>query len=610
MLQSMRSSAKYIWWLLVITFIGVFIFAETSGLSSRNVTRGSSVGSVNGETITVDMYDRAVRALTDQAQQQGRSLTLDDQRRLEEQAFNQIVTEMLIRQELDRRGIHVTPEEIQQAALTQPPPELINNPELHTDGRFDPDKYERFLRSPAAKQQGLLTYLEGYYRNEIPKVKLAQQLATGVYVSEAQLWNMYRDTHDSAEVSFVALNPEMVPDSLVTVTDAEIRDYYREREDDLGERPGRAVLSLVTLPRPITSADTAATRERAVAMRNEVLAGASFEAVARRESADTASLEQGGLYEGITPGRFVKPFEDAAFALDSGGISEPVLTQHGFHIIKVEAKRGDTVDVRHILVPIAQSESAAAVTDRLADQLARLAAEAEEPDKLDSAATEMRLSVARVEAIEGNPLMWSGQYVADVSAWAFGGAEPGETSSLFDSPDAYYLARLDSLTEGGKPTLDAAREEIRAVLAREKKIEALAPRARDVAGAVAGGTTLEQAAAANDLSVQRSGMFTRTSAVAGMGRLNEAIGAAFALAAGAVSAPIETRNSVFVIRVERRVPADRGAWEAQKATQRDEVMQQLRQQRVQQFLGNLREAADIEDERRRLREAMSGAATT
>ena len=157
----MRSAAKYIFWIVTIAFVGGFIFVETSGLLGRNVTRGTAIGRVNGESISYDDYDRTVRTMTEQAQREGRALTLDDQRRIEDAAFQQLVTDALLRAELDRRGITVTDDEIRQAAQSYPPPELANAPELQTEGRFDPEKYQRYLRSPAARQQGLLAYLEG-----------------------------------------------------------------------------------------------------------------------------------------------------------------------------------------------------------------------------------------------------------------------------------------------------------------------------------------------------------------------------------------------------------------------------------------------------------------
>ena len=73
-------------------------------------------------------------------------------------------------------------------------------------------------------------------------------------------------------------------------------------------------------------------------------------------------------------GRFVPEFENAAYALKVGEISEPVLTPFGYHLIKVDEHKGDTIAIRHILLPITQSDSAATATDRRADELAKIAA--------------------------------------------------------------------------------------------------------------------------------------------------------------------------------------------------------------------------------------------
>ncbi|MBC7791976.1 MAG: peptidylprolyl isomerase [Anaerolineae bacterium] len=608
MLQTMRSAAKYIWIIVIVAFVGVFLFAETSGLTDRNVTRGTSIGRVNGEAITVDTYDRAVRSITDRAQREGRTLTLDDQRRAENAAFDQIVDEILLRAELDRRGIQVSTEEIQQAARSYPPPEIMQSPELQTDGQFDPEKYQRYLSSPGAGDVRL--YLENYYRSEIPRQKLSEQLVTGVHVSGAQLWSIWRDQHDSAEASFVAITPELMPDSAVKVTDQEIRTYFKDHRADFRELPGRATVSVIRLPRVVTAADTAATRGRAETLRAEIVGGAKFEDVAKRESVDSASASEGGSLGRITPAEpFVEEFKNAAFALSVGQLSQPVLSQFGYHIIKVDEKKGDTIAVRHILLRIQQSDSSAAATDSRADQLARLAAESDDPAKFDAAAKAMQLRVLTGLAVEGDPLTIAGQYVPDVSAWAFGGAKKGESSELIETDDAYLLARVDSLVEGGEPNVDNLREEISRILVRQKKVDALMPRAERIASAVASGKTLEEAARSNDARVQQTGAFTRTSVVPGMGRLNEAIGAAFGLPVGAVSAPVKTRNGVYVLRVERRIQADRTAWEAQKDAQRTALLDQMRRQRVQQFMVNLREAAKISDDRDKLRQAqIQGAA--
>ena len=600
----MRSAARYIWVGLAIAFIGGFVFYESSGLFGRGaVTATTPVASVNGRDVPYQTWVALAQNMAQQQEEQlGRSLTLDERKRVDDEAFDQLVNDILLQQEYEKRGIRVTDQEIQQAAMTSPPPELMQNPELQTEGRFDPAKYERFVRSPNARAQGLLVYLENYYRSEIPRQKLFSQVVSDVYLSDHRLWSVYRDTQDSASATFVALRPEMIPDAEVAVSDQEIREYYDRNRKDL-ERPGHAVVSVVEIPRTVTAADSVATRQRVAALRAEIVGGASFDDVARRESSDSASAAQGGsLGRYVRGSGFVAPFEQAAFSLRPGELSQPVLTPFGYHLIRVDSRKGDTLQLRHVLVRITQSDSTAAVTDRRADSLANLAASATDPKKFDEAARKLNLLVSRGSVFEGEPLQLGGRMIPSVSAWAFGGVRPGETSDLLDSPDAYYLARLDSLRPGGVPALEQAKEEIRAYLANRKKVDKLVPRAAQLAEA-AKRTSLEAAAAAQNLTASQVAPVTRVGFVPGIGQFNEAIGAAFALPVGAISNPVKTNNGVYVLRVDRRVPADSAAWAAEKDRQRAQMVNGMRQQRVQQYLRDLRASADVEDNRREINEA-------
>src|SRR6185503_15481010 len=135
-------------------------------------------------------------------------------------------------------------------------------------------------------------------------------------------------------------------------------------------------------------------------------------------------------------------FEAAAYALKPGEISQPVLTPFGYHLIRVDEKKGDTLSLRHILLRIQQSDSTALRTDRKADSLVKIAAGTSVPTRLDSAAKLLKLTPEKAEAIEGQPLFAGGRTVPSVSAWAFGGPKVGEISDMYDSDDAYFVARL------------------------------------------------------------------------------------------------------------------------------------------------------------------------
>lgn len=603
MLQQMRSAAKWIWIFIVIAFVGGFLFVETSGLLGRDqVTTSSAVATVNGTDIPYLTWVNVSNAIAQQREQQmGRGLNGDERRAVEDQAFEQLVTDVLLQQEYRKRGIRVSDEEVIQQARTNPPAALLNDPTLQTDGRFDIEKYQRLLASPQARQQGMLVQLENYYRNEIPRLKLEAQILSDVYVPDAKLWAAYRDEHDSAQVSFVTFDPATIPDSVATVADADVRRYYDSNVERF-ERRGRAVVSLLVIPRTVTAADSQAVRTRVDSLRAEIQRGAKFEDVAARESEDQFTATTGGSMGTRGRGSLDPAIEKTAFALRPGEVSQPVLAADGYHLLKVDSRSGDSVSLRHIVRRMVQSDSNASITDRRADDLSRIAASSTEPQRFDSAAKVLGLKPETVQAFEGQPLFTGFGMAAGVSAWAFGGARRGETSDLFDTDEGYFLARLDSLIEGGTSAFEDVRADIRTLLQRRRKSELMAARARTFAER-AKASSLENAAQERDLTVTRTNAFGRATFVPGLGRLNAAVGASFALPIGAISEPIATDDGVFVLRVDRRVEASRDAFEAQKAVQRASALRVLQEARIREFMEGLRETANIKDRRRQLNAA-------
>jgi peptidyl-prolyl cis-trans isomerase D len=602
MLQQMRSLAKYVWLLVALAFVGGFLLYETSGLMGRTpVTTTTAVAVVNGHEVMYRDYMARVQNQIQQEQQQGgRSLSQDDQRRIENSVFDAMVSEVLLDQEYRKRGIVVTDDEVREFARYAPPPWITSEPSLQTDGRFDPAKYQRLLGSPQARQGGLLLQLEGYYRSEIPREKLFDQISSGVYVSPSELWRAWRDQHDSAQISFVPFTATNDDAAAKAISDADLRTYFDAHKADF-QGPGRAILSVLEIPRTVTAADTAAAKAKAQALREEIVKGAKFEDVAKRESADTASGAQGGDLGAHSKGFYVPEFEKAAYALPVGQLSEPVESPFGFHLIRVDSKKGDTLSMHHILVRIQVSDSVNARIDREADRLTTIAAQSTSAH-FDSAAKTLSLPVLRAIAFENESAIAAGQVVPGASAWAFGGAKVGETSEMFDDDNGYYVARLDSLQEGGEPKFENVKDLVRTRVAAMRAVDKVLPEAQKLASAAAG-STLEAAAAQAGKKVEQSPMFSRSSNVAGVGQFNEAIGAAFALPTGAVSQPVRTDNGVYVLRVDKRIVADSAAWAAQQQVQKTMRLNQLRQQRVQMFLQDLRKAAKVDDRRKQINAA-------
>jgi peptidyl-prolyl cis-trans isomerase D len=602
MLQSMRSLAKYVWLFVALAFVGGFLLYETSGLIGRTpITTTTAVAVVNGhELMYRDFMARVQNQIQTEQSQAGRSLSEDDNRRIENSVFDAMVTEVLLNDEYRKRGIVVTDDEIKDFARYAPPPWLQQEPSLQTEGRFDMAKYQRLLGSAQARQGGLLVQLENYYRSEIPREKLFEQITGAVYAPASELWRAWRDQHDSAQVSFVPFTPTPDDAAAKAISDDDLKNYFDAHKTEF-QGPGRAVLSVITIRRAVTAADTAAAKAKAASLRQEILSGAKFEDVARRESADTVSGSQGGDLGAHGKGTYVPEFEKAAYALPVGQISEPVETPFGFHLIRVDSKKGDTLSLHHILVRVQASDSATTRIDREADRLTTIAAQGTSAH-FDSASKTLNLPILRAIAFENEPAVAAGQVVPGASAWAFGGAKVGETSEMFSDDNGYYVARLDTLQEGGEPKFENVKDLVRARVAAQRAVDRLVPEAQKLASAAAG-STLEAAAQAAGKHVEQSPMFTRSSNVVGLGQFNEAIGAAFSLPAGAVSQPVKTDNGVYVLRVDKRVVADSAQWAAQKDAQKTIRLQQLRQQRIQMFLQDLRKTAKVDDRRKAINAA-------
>ena len=96
MLQQMRSAGKYIWIVLFIAFVGGYLLLDTSGLLGRAaVTTGTAIGSVDGAEITYGAWLNHANELASQREQQGARVDLDERAQLENQAFEDLVMDVI-----------------------------------------------------------------------------------------------------------------------------------------------------------------------------------------------------------------------------------------------------------------------------------------------------------------------------------------------------------------------------------------------------------------------------------------------------------------------------------------------------------------------------------
>lgn len=599
MMRQMRDNMKAIMLVTAIAFVGLMVFGWGMDITGRSsaAASGGELGRVNGEPITYEEWNIVYRNLYEaQSQRQpGQPLTAGVVRQIEEAAWDQVVTQKLISQELKRRNIEVTESELRQAARFAPPPEFQSNPMFQTDGQFDPGKYAAFLASPQVDNQMLLQ-LEAYYREIIPRSKLFYQVTSGTYIPDSELWRIYRDARETVTIKFVAIDPtQVVSDAAVQVSQREIKDYYDEHREDF-KRPATARIRYVTVNRAPSAADSARALERAQRVRQAALK--DFAQAASTESADSASRVQGGALGKIRRGQTVPAFELAVFSLPLNQVSEPILSQFGYHIIKVTSRTENEAEASHILIPIEMDQEA---EERLLDYADSLETMGENMS-LTEVARIMNLRVRDGEINDAAPFLAPVGQADEVAQWAFReNPEIGEVSPVFEAPTVYYMAELVSRTDEGIPELKQVAGEIERYLKTQKKIELAKPKARAVLDRIRNGQSFDAAAAAEKLGVQTAGPFTRLEFVPGMGRANAAVGTAFGMQPGQVSDIVVAENMLFLIQLQGKQAADRAQFDAQKAQLREQTTPALAEQRWNLFLTSLREEAKIIDNRAAVR---------
>ncbi|MFH1038680.1 MAG: peptidylprolyl isomerase [PVC group bacterium] len=123
-------------------------------------------------------------------------------------------------------------------------------------------------------------------------------------------------------------------------TEEEITTFYNDNQEQF-QQPEQVAAShiLIKFAPDDTDEAKAEKREQLAALQKQVAEGADFAALAEANSQDTGSAQQGGSLGYFGRGMMIKPFEDTAFALQSGGVSEIVETQFGYHLIKVTGKK-------------------------------------------------------------------------------------------------------------------------------------------------------------------------------------------------------------------------------------------------------------------------------
>lgn len=378
MLDFMRQKAGS--WVMMILFgTIIFVFALNYGPWAGQTGIGNKpyAAIVNGKVITLPEMQMAYRRIIAYMQQfrPGFTPELAEQENFRGTAINQLISSELLSQLAHTNGLHISDEELAKTIKK----------EIFGDEPFDLKTYQRILHSNLQLSEASF---EAYLRRGLLAEKMSKLLETGVSVTSDEVKDYFNVRNEKASVNYFEVNPKYFTakspskkeiENFVASNEKAMQDYYNSHLNEF--RKSKQVKASHILFKFDGDAEDSAKKamlKKAEDLRKTLTAN-NFAAMAKKHSSD-GSASKGGDLGYFSRGTMVKPFEDKAFSMKAGEISDVVESPFGYHIIHVKeikpAVKKEFESVRQqiakaILLENSQDSKAIAYTDLILKQLQR-----------------------------------------------------------------------------------------------------------------------------------------------------------------------------------------------------------------------------------------------
>lgn len=623
MLDRMRRHRGWLKWIMgavALTMVAFFVPWQDTG-----VQLNEAVAEVEGTPITASEYRRALNQRLQMFQQQGgNSLPPETLKQLgfDTQILNQLIDQRAVEAEARRRGLKVTDAEVIQAI--QHLPAFRENGQFIGSARyrqilqaqrppFREDEFEEEIRKSllAEKLQDAVTgwvtvsekEADDEYRKRNEKVKLevvgfsADQFKTGLAATDAEAQALFtRDPSryrfgERRKVRYLLVDTQAIRGT-ITPTPQQIEGYYQANLQQFSN-PEQVHAQHILLK--TEGKDEAAVRTQAERVLAEArAAGADFPALAGKYSEDEASKASGGDLGFFGRGSMVKPFEDAAFAMAPGQLSDLVRTDFGFHVIKVLEKRPagqrPIADVRD---QIAEQLKWQLAQERATTLSETLGARVSSPGDLDAAARENGLTVKESAFFQRNEPIADLGSSPQVSSQAFA-LKQGEVSDVIRTGSGFALLAVTAIEAPRVPAFDEVKERARADAVTEKAAAMAKAKAAEVAAAVKAGTSLAAAAKAAGREVKTTESIARASVITDVGVSAAVDAVAFTLPVGSTSGVIATESGAAIVKVVEKAAVNDTELAAARDSLRRELVSTRRSRFFSAYMAKAKTTLDIE----------------
>lgn len=362
--------------------------------------------------------------------------------------------------------------------------------------------------------------------------------------------------------------------SQTQVSDHALQDYYNQHLADYKVPNTVHVEHILFKTMGKTDAEAAEIKKKAEDVLKQAKAGANFEALAKKYSEDDGSKAKGGDLGWIVEGQTVPEFQNVAFSLPVGKISDLVKTQYGFHIIKVlghqTAHTKSFEEVRSSILPILLDQKVNAEADSVASQMADAVRQSDR-QPIAGIAKNLNLQLGTVPPVSINDPLGALGTSQDVSQMLFE-LHVGEVSSPLHVDKGYVIIAPTQIVPAHQASLAEVRQKVLSDYQQEKSADLAHAKAEQLAKDVQGGQSIEKAGKSLGLQVKTSDAFSRTGSVPDIGTADQ-IDAAFSMKVGQVSAPKSVGGNWLVYDVV----AHQSANPDDLAKQKPDIQQQLLQ---------------------------------
>ena len=566
--------------------------------SAAFTTSPDAVATVGGQSITATDVQRQLNTAL-----HGQSVPDVLKGLYAKQVLDQMILKQALTIEAQRLGIRVTDQELSDR-IKQILPAAWNG---------DTWLKDRYTTEVQTRTGMSIPEFEDFLRDQMLQERFRQLVTDAITVSPAEIQAEYRRRNEKVQIEYVLVRPAELA-STIQPTDAELSAYY-SKHAGLYQIPEKrsaryALLDLAKLRATTavgddalrayynshieeykvenrvhvehilfktvgkTDAEIAEIRQKAEDVLKKAKSGANFEDLAKKFSEDDGTKPKGGDLGWIVEGQTVPEFQQAAFTLPKGSISDLVKTQYGFHIIKVldheQAHTKSFEEVRSTIEPTVLDESVNAEANDAAEKIAAAIRQSNH-QPLDDLAKKFNMTVAELPLASATDPPAAFANSQDVRTAIFQ-LRPGELSQPIQTPQGIMIVTPKDDQAGHQGTFAEVRDRVLADYQQEKSVELAKSKADELAKQAKSGEAFDKAAKSLNLDVKTSEPLSRTSSIPDVGS-GQLIEAAFTMPVGQVSDPKDVAGAWLVYRVTAHEQLN----DAAVVLQAEQIRQQLLQ---------------------------------